>query len=263
MPVRSVPPRTAIAALCCAIALAALWPLSVSAAPLPPAGSDQLDVTGAVGVTSRLGSETFSLTGTATIDHGAPYMAGGVQVADLTLSDLNLTGNSLIGTIAITESTATASTGTLTGNMPPPESLPASAAFNVFIYAVAPANPSPTITLYNTTPLYMVPTENGSPVPVELWPPRKATFVADTMPCVPLLPTLPLDACITSLTVTLRLPGVGGMSELASAPRRDAARHEEAGITALEGVLVGVAAVTGVVVITGAGWYLRRWLADR
>ena len=253
------PKRLAAVAVLCVLALmAATLPSSASAAPLPPAGTDVLDVTGTVGVVSRLGSETFAITGTATIDRAAPHMEGSVQVVDMELVALDLTGTSLVGDIAITQNLVIASPGTLAGIMPPPQSFPASAALNIYFYAVAPANPQPTVTRYNTTPLYMVRMESAVQVPLEVWPPHDVTFVADTTPCVPLLPTLPLDACVTSLSVTLQALGVGGVSELTAARRTDRAMDEDAAITPLEGVLAGAAAVTGAVVIAGAGWYLRR-----
>jgi len=256
-----------IAAWLCALALAAaasLLPSSASATPLPPAGTDAFSVVGSVGVTSRLGSETFSITGTATIGRAAPHMEGPVEVSDMGFVALDLAGTSLVGEITISKSSSLTSLGELRGLQPPPDSFPASSLFDVYIEAVAPANPSPTITLYNTVPLHMVPTSGGNEVPVLSWPPYPAvTFVADTTPCIPLLPTLPLDACVTALSATLS-PVVGGVSELAAARATDRAAHEDAAsITALEGVLIGVAAVGGVVVLTGAGWYLRRRRPER
>jgi hypothetical protein len=255
-----------ISAWLCALALAALaWlvPSSASATSLPPAGTDAFSVVGQVGVTSRLGSETFAITGTATIGSATPHMEGPVEVADMGMAALDLSGASLVGEITISKSSSLTSLGELRGLQPPPDSFPASSFFDVYIEAVAPANPNPTITLYNTVPLHMVPASGGNEVQVPSWPPYPAvTYVADTTPCVPLLPTLPLNACITSLSATLS-PVVGGVSELAARAPDRAARDNARSITALEGVLIGVAAVCGVVVLTGAGWYLRRRRPER
>jgi hypothetical protein len=254
---------SALALLCAIVLTTIVLPQSASAATLPGAGTDVLDVTGTVGVASRLGSETFAITGTATIAHGTPYMSGGAEEANLEIVDLDLLGESLVGDITITENPFTPSPGLLRGIQPPTESLPATAELNVFIHAVAPANPGESVIMYNTAPLHMVPMQGGNEVPVEVWPPHNSTFVADTTPCVPLLPTLPLEACLTSLSVTIQVPGVGGMSELTAARKTDHSIEEDPAITPIEGVLIAVAAVAGVVGITGAGWYLRRLRAER
>ena len=247
--------------LLCALALGAgaLIPSSAAAA-FPPAGTDVLTVTGSVGVVSELGSETIPLTGSATVQRQNTHMEGSVEVVDMELIALDLAGDSLVGAIAISESATLTSPGELRALQAAPQSYPASSFFDVYIRAIAPANPSPTQTLYNTAPLHMVPWFGGMEISLSNWPPYNQTFVADTTPCVPLFPTLPLNVCITSLSIAVEGSGVGGIAELASARGPDLAAHDggSPAITPSEGVIAGLGALAVVVVLSGAAWCVRR-----
>ena len=133
---------------------------------LPPAGTDVLDVSGEVSLTSLLGSETIPLSGTVTIQRSDPQIQGGVEVVDAEIVAMDLAGTSLTGPITVTESAILVSSGELQSQQPPPNQFPASSFFDVFLVVVAPASPSPTITLHNEVPLHLVPTSGGSEVPL-------------------------------------------------------------------------------------------------
>ncbi|OGO51529.1 MAG: hypothetical protein A2148_01225 [Chloroflexi bacterium RBG_16_68_14] len=210
-------------------------------------------MSGQVSLVSRLGSETIALTGTATIQRGDPYLEGGVEVVDTEIVSLTLEGQSLTGPITVWESATLKSSGEIRSLQPPPTQFPASSFFDVFVTIVAPASPSPTITLYNTTALHMVPTTNGT---VYRWPPGGATYAAQPSPCVALLPTLPKAVCITSVSFTIDAP-VGG---IAAAPELAGAPLGEAGSSGPSAGLVGgmAAAVAAGAVALGGAWWARR-----
>ena len=133
---------------------------------LPPAGTDVLDVSGEVSLTSLLGSETIPLSGTVTIQRSDPQIQGGVEVVDPEIVAMDLAGTSLTGPITVTESAILVSSGELQSQQPPPNQFPASSFFDVFLVVVAPASPSPTITLHIEVPLHLVPTSGRSEVPL-------------------------------------------------------------------------------------------------
>jgi hypothetical protein len=230
-------------------ALAAVSP----ARALPPAGTDVIAAAGQVSVVTVLGSETISVAGTATIQHGAAYIEGGVEVVDTEITALSLTGQSLTGTITISESATLVSSGELRGVYPPPAQWPASSFFDVFVVVQAPASPSPTITLHNDQALHMVPMANGDEVYLGGWPPQGVAFVADTTPCVLLLPSLPMQACITGLSIMLGVPPVGG---IAGAP--DVALPSGGG-----GPVVAVSVAAALLALAGGAWRARWSLAAR
>jgi len=173
---------------------------------LPPAGTDTLNVSGTVSVTSRLGSETIPLSGTVTIQRGDPRLDGGVEVVDAEIVSMSLTGASLTGPISAIESPTRSSTGQIRSLQPPPDQFPASSFFDVFIQVQVPASPSPTITLSNTTALRVVPRSGGVEVPINAWPPSGVTYEKPSAPCVSLLPNLPAQVCVTGLSIVLNAP---------------------------------------------------------
>lgn len=205
------------------LALAALTALALPAKPafaFPPAGTDALDVSGTVSVTSRLGSETIDLTGTAEIARSDPYLDGGVSVVDLEIVSLDLTGSSLTGSVAASESATLVSLGEIRSQQPSAD-FPADLYLDAFVVISAPASPQPAITLHNNTALHLTPSFGGTPFPISSWPPPPSPpLVADTTPCVPLLPTDPMAACLTDVSVAFGQEpgpggGVGGFTELA------------------------------------------------
>ncbi|MEX2159275.1 MAG: hypothetical protein WEB04_07735 [Dehalococcoidia bacterium] len=245
----SVP--TAVLAFALAAA-AALLPSSAGAA-FPPIGQDILPVTGSVSVSSNLGSETFPVTGTATIDRQDPHMEGAIEVEDMEIVALDLDGTSLIGDIEIHESPSLTSSGEIRA-LQAGQSYPASSTFDVYIQAIVPANPDPTQTLSNNVPLVMTP----SPNQLFNWPHGGITYHADTTPCVPLVPTLPLNECITALSITVA-QFVGGEAELSGMRQpEDASRDAPSEISRMEGIVIGLSAVVGVLAVSGAAWYARR-----
>lgn len=233
-------------------AAAALLPSSAGAA-FPPVGQNVFPVTGSVSVVSNLGSETFPVSGTATIDRQNPHMEGAIEVEDMEIVALDLDGTSLIGDIEIHESPSLTSSGEIRA-LQAGQSYPASSAFDTYIQAIVPANPNPTLTLYNTVPLVMTP----SPNLIYSWPPAGTTYFADTSPCVPLLPTQPMNECITALSITVSA-AVGGVAELSGMRRaEDASNEAPAQISPVEGIVIGLSAFVGVLVVSGAAWYARR-----
>ncbi|MEX0785113.1 MAG: hypothetical protein WD939_00605 [Dehalococcoidia bacterium] len=251
-PLRGVLPIT-VAAIAVAIALAAP---SRAAFAFPPAATDVLDVSATVSVTSRLGSETFPLTGTVEIARSDPYIDGGVSVVDLEIVALNLTGQSVTGGVGVSESAALASAGEIRSQQPGLD-YPADAFLDAFIVVIAPASPSPTITLHNSAALRMTPSFGGNPIQTSAWPPAyPLTLDADTSPCVPLLPVNPMGACVTNLSVTFGEtpdPGgaVGGFTEL-SPPVASASER------ALRFPIAIGAAIAGFVLFAVTSWWRAR-----
>lgn len=229
-------------------ALAAVVAVVSPAQALPPAGTDVIPASGSVTVTTVLGTEVIVVSGTATVQHDAAHLEGAYEVVDAEIVALSLTGQSLTGTVTISESATLASPGELRGVYPPPVQWPASSFFDVYVTVQAPASPSPTITLHNDQALHMVPMANGEEVYVGGWPPQGDVFVADTTPCVPLLPTLPMHACITGLAIMLGAPSVGGF---AAAPDVGAPGGSS-------GTQVAVAALAAGAIVAGAAWWARR-----
>ena len=188
--------------------LLASWSSGVAYA-LPPAGTNTVNVTGQVSVTSRTGQESITLTGTATVQLAAPHTKGSVEANDAELTALNLTGMSLTGLVTVSESPSVVSNGEIRSISD--GAFPATSYFNVYAMVAVPASPSPSITLHNDVPIVMsVASLNG-------WPPYQAMYTATPNPCVLLQPSLsnPAQICITSASFTLTDPGVGGVTELA------------------------------------------------
>lgn len=204
---------------------------------------------------SNLGSETFPVSGTVTVYRQNPHMEGTTEVEDMEIVTTDLAGASLIGNIQIHESPSLTSSGQIR-SLQAGQSYPASSVFDVYIQAIVPANPDPTITLSNTTPLHMTPSPNS----ITRWPPAGNTYVADTSPCVPLLPAQPMNECITGLSITVSA-AVGGVAELAAVRQpEDASRNASSQISPIEGVFIGASAFLGVLIVSGAAWYARRHL---
>ena len=170
---------------------------------LPPAGLDVLVVTGEVSVASLLGSETIPLTGSITIERGDPQMDGDTEVVAAEIVAMTLLGASVTGPIAVVESTTLVSSGELRSLQPPPDQFPASSFFDIFIAVTLAASPSPTVVRHNEGPLRLVPVSGGSEVSLSEWPPTGVKYEATPDPCVPLIPILPQNVCVTSLSFTL------------------------------------------------------------
>jgi hypothetical protein len=228
---------------------------------LPPAGTDEIYVSGRVSVVSRLGQETIPLTGSATVNRSDPRLENGMEVVDTEIIAMSLTGESVTGPITVSESTTRASTGQIRSLQPPPDQFPASSFFDVFVEVTAPASPSPTITLHNDIAVRLVPTVGGNEVSIQAWPPIGVTYGATPNPCVRLLPSQPKNVCITNLTMTDDL-AVGGLAELAeiSSPRWGARDRPATGAAVAAGLGAGAAAI---VVAVGAAWWARRAFVAR
>ena len=177
---------------------------------LPPAGSDVVQVTAQVGLTSRLGQESIFFTGFATIERGEPYVDGGVAVVDLEMTALTMGGESITGPVTITQSATLWSLGELRSNQSGSD-WPASAYIDVFIDVGAPGSPVEEITIHNETALHVLPQ-----LPISFWPPTAVPWEAELSTCVSLLPALPKDVCVTDLLMTMSevTSEVGGFSEL-------------------------------------------------
>jgi hypothetical protein len=242
-----------LSALFAALTAVALLASPRSALAFPPAGTDELPVSGQVSVSSRIGQETIPLTGTATIQRGAAQLQGGVEVVPAEITALSLQGDSVTGPITVAESATLASTGELRA-LQTSSSYPASSYFDVYATVTAPASPGGSITLHNEAALHMVAASN-----LYTWPPVSATYSATPNPCVPLLPSLPKGICITSLSFTIS-GGVGGLTRLAdvdATAERDFApsRHDTA-------AGIGIA-LAGVLAVGVTGWYVRRLFVHR
>ncbi len=220
----------------------------------PPAGTDNVQVSAEISLTSRLGQETISFTGIMAIARSDPYDDGGVQVVDLEMTSLTLGGDSITGPVVITQSTTTQSLGEIRSNQPG-QDWPASTYLDVFVEVAAPASPDDTISKYNIEPIHTLPTFGGAELPISSWPPADIPWEADLSPCISLYPTQPKDVCITALTMTLSaVAGVGGFSEL---PSVLATRSEGPGANVVL-VVVGF----GVVLAAGAMLLVRRRFAS-
>ena len=201
---RFVPLALPLLALVALLTTISLLSFDRTARALPPGGTDLLNATAQVGITSRLGSETINFTGTATILRQDPHMDGSVEVADAEIVGLSLSGQSLTGTVNVSESASRASTGEIR-SLQPQAQFPASSFFDVFIEASVPASPQPTLMLHNEAPLSVIASPNLS-----AWPPVGVTYQGQFDPSVPLLnpqgSTLPADIRVTSVSITLGAP---------------------------------------------------------
>jgi hypothetical protein len=227
----------------------------------PPAGTDDVQVAANVSLTSRLGQETINFSGTATISRGNSNMDGGVEVIDLKLVSLALAGDSITGPVTITQSATLQSLGEIRSNQPG-QDWPASAYLDLFVDVGAPASPDPTITKHNEDPIHIVPMFQGSPISISSWPPSAVPWEADLSPCVSLLPTLPKDVCVTSLSLTLsgeNAGEVGGLAELTRAGGADAALSgTQTGNAWLAASFVLAASLAAAAAVLGGAWFLRR-----
>ena len=180
-----------------------LLPFNSTARALPTAGTDILNVSGSTSIISILGAETIALTGTVTIERSDPRIEGGVEVVDAEIIAMDLTGTSVTGPITVVESATLVSSGEIRSLQPLPDEFPASSFFDSFITVAVPGSPSDPLILHNEEPFHLVPTSGGSEVPLNAWPPTGVTYQDEPQPCVPLLPVLPAQVCVTSLSMVL------------------------------------------------------------
>ena len=180
-------------------------PPRATAGGLPPAGTDTLDASAEISIVSLLGTETISLMGTVTIERGDPQIDGAVEVVDAEIVSMDLEGTSVVGPISVTESVTLASVGEIRSLLSG-EKFPASSFFDIFISAVVPGSPSPTLTIHNTEAMHLVPMSGGNEVPLTAWPPSGVTFQDEPDPCIPMLPVLPAQVCVTMISVTFGEP---------------------------------------------------------
>ena len=238
------------------------------------AGTDVLDVSGQVSVTSLLGSETIPLSGTVTIQRSSAQIQGGVYIIDAEIIAMDLAGTSVTGAIAVVESATLVSSGEIRSLQAAPAKFPASSFFDAFIVVSLPASPTATVTRRNEVPLHLVPMSGGNEVSLSEWPPLGATYEAVPTPCVPLVPILPQNICVTSLSITITsgpptatptplptsTPGpVGGIAELAEVARTPlkATGSSGSGISVVAAG-VAVAAAAAAVLLGSAAWYARK-----
>ena len=230
----------------------------------PPAGSENVQVTTNISLTSRLGQETISFSGSATISRSDPYIDGGVEVVDLELIFLALGGTSITGPVTITQSDTFPSLGEIRSNQTG-QSWPASAYLDIFFDVAAPASPNATITKHNEAAIHVVPMFQGSPISISSWPPSAVPWEADLTPCVSLLPTDPKDVCVTNLSLILSGTNsgeVGGLAELASIGGADAALSgADAGHAWPAPSFVLAASLVATAAAFGSAWFVRRRLA--
>lgn len=156
------------------VAVAAALRSAPPAQALPPAGTDSLNVAGQVTVASRLGLETITLTGTATIQRGDPHLDEGIEVVDAEITALSLSGMSVGGAVNITESITQASAGEIRSLQPPPTQFPASSFFDVYIDVTIPSSPSEGLVLHNQTPMRLI--AQGQ---IDSWPPGSIKFLLE------------------------------------------------------------------------------------
>lgn len=195
--------RAVLLALPIAALIALFIGLSRYAGAFPPSGSEQLGVTGQVGVTSRLGSETISLAGSVTIHRSDPRMDGAVQVVDTEIVGMNLTGASVTGPVTVSANLTNHSLGEVR-SMQSSGDYPASSFFDIFFNATVPAaGPGgPTLVLHNATALHVAPS-----APLQGWPPIGVKYSGAFDPCAPLVTQQgsgnPANVCINSVSITL------------------------------------------------------------
>ncbi|MEX0786859.1 MAG: dockerin type I domain-containing protein [Dehalococcoidia bacterium] len=177
--------------------------LTRSASALPPGGSDTFNVSAVVSITSRLGSEDIPMTGSVGLTRSDPRMEGDFEVVDIDITSISLTGQSLTGVVNVLQSPTLISTGELRSLQPPPDQFPASSFLDIFVRAIVPGSPSATLTLRNEVALHFVPMAGGQPISLGGWPPIGVTYVAAPDPCIPLIPTLPAEVCVTGASITI------------------------------------------------------------
>lgn len=180
--------------------------LSQSASALPPAGSDTFNITAEVGVASRLGEEIIPLTGTFGVERSDPVVDAitGVEVVSVEVVSIDLQGESVTGPVAVFHNPDFPSTGEIRSLQEPPIQFPADSFFDIFVEAGLPisgSRSSPTV--HNEIPLRLVPMEDGNQVPLAAWPPVGVTYEANPQECVPLLPELPAEICVTHVSIVM------------------------------------------------------------
>jgi hypothetical protein len=167
---------------------------------LPDAGTETMNVTGEVGVSSRLGTETISFSGTFTVQRGDPYNDAGVDVVDTEIISLELEGDSVTGPVTVVLDDEMASLGEIR-SLQSPEMFPASSYFDLFIEVSVPISggrSSPVI--HNEAAIRIVPMAGDQKVSLAAWPPVGVSYEAMLDPCVPLLPDLPAEICVTDVS---------------------------------------------------------------
>jgi hypothetical protein len=170
---------------------------------LPDAGTETMNVTGEVGVTSRLGTETISFSGVLTIQRGNPYNDAGVDVVDSEIISLALAGDSVTGPVTVVINDSLESLGEIR-SLQSPEMFPASSYFDLFIAASIPIDgrrSEPVI--HNEDAIRIVPMAGDQEVSLTAWPPVGVVYKAILDPCVPLLPELPAEICVTDVSFEL------------------------------------------------------------
>ncbi|MCI0776859.1 MAG: hypothetical protein J4N95_01650 [Chloroflexi bacterium] len=179
--------------------------LTQSVSALPPAGSDTFNVTAEVGISSRLGEETIPLSGTFRVERGDPGIdeKTGVEVVMAEITSIDLQGESLTGPVSINQSPVLASLGEIRSLQEPPDQFPADSFFDIFIEARIPASPQGELVLHNEDLIRLVPVEGDSQVSIDSWPPVGVTYSAELDPCVALLPALPAEVCVESISITI------------------------------------------------------------
>jgi hypothetical protein len=94
------------------------------------------------------------------------------------------------------------------------------------------------------------------------WPPVSATYSATPNPCVPLLPSIPKDICVTSISFKISggSAAVGGVTRLADVDAAAEAERAPSRSDTAAGIGIGLA---GLAAAGLAGWYVRRLLVHR
>ncbi len=227
------------------VAIVMLAPTRPAFASFPAAGTDVIPVTGQVSVSSRIGTETIALSGTATILRQPTHLESGFEVQTAEVTALSLTGDSVTGPVSVGESQTLTSNGELRA-LQTSGSYPASSFFDVYATITAPASPGGSMVLINSTPLHMAATAS-----LNSWPQLSATYTATPSPCVALTPVFPKTICVTSASFTLG-GGVGGIAELANVSAAAGSSR-----SATWEIALGAA---GALAALGAAWSTRRLL---
>ena len=203
---RAIPPVLVPLLLLLGFVAVGVFAMTQSVNALPPAGFETLNVTAEVSVTSRLGEETIALSGTFRIERGDPVIdeETGVEVVSAEITSIDLQGDSVTGLIIVSENPDLASVGEIRSLQPPPDQFPAESFFDVFVEAGIPISGTRSApTVHNEVPLRLVPVEKGIEVPLDAWPPIGVRYEANPEECLPLLPALPAEICVDSLSITL------------------------------------------------------------
>ena len=167
--------RLMVFAVAVLLPITALPGPSRDASALPPLETDVLTATGQVNIESRLGSETIDLSGTVTIERGATFQDGGVDVIPVEIVDMSLSGSSLLGPIAVAENSNLGSLGEIRGLQPSPQ-FPASSFLDVFAFIGVPAAPAGSKQLANAPAIHMTAQTN-----VTEWPPQQIKYVSEPL----------------------------------------------------------------------------------